>query len=209
MSIELRSRGTRLQGDKLIAQRSRLRVRWLLWIALAFSGRSLVAAGAARLVSGDSLPLLEVKALSGHPAALPRDARGHGAVLVFGFSKAAARTSRPWMDGCRATAAAKSAEQGVYCYDVRMVEDVPQLFRGSMERGMRNGLPAEFQTQTFLAYTENEAWRERLGATDKRNTYVIACDGEGRVRATATGQFMEAELKRLLEAIESMPPTKE
>ena len=181
----------------------------LLLIALVHLSRSLLAASAAKLVPGETLPLLEAKALSGQPAALPPDAQGHGAVLVFGFSKAAAKITRPWMDGCRAAAAAGPPAPDVYCYDVRMVEDVPRFFRGGMERGMTSGLPVEFQRQTLLAYQENDAWRERLGVADDKNAYVIACDREGRVRATATGQFMEAELKQLLKAIESMPPTKE
>jgi hypothetical protein len=193
----------------LKAQRTRLRVLWLLLIALAFQGRPPVAASAARLVPGDPLPLLEAKTLGGDLATLPRDARGHGAVLVFGFSKAAAKSTRPWMDACRDAVASKSAEPGLYCYDVRMVEDVPRLFRGGMERGMRSGFPVELQRQTLLAYQENDAWRDRLSATDDRSAYVLACDGEGRVRAAATGQFVETELNKLLEAIESMPPPKE
>jgi hypothetical protein len=203
------SRGLSLQGHRLTPQKSRLRVLCLLLIALASLGRSLVAANAARLVLGETLPLLEAKALSGQLVTLPRDARGHGAVLVFGFSKAAAKVSRPWMDGCRAAAVAGSVEADVFCYDVRMVEDVPRLFRGAMERGMTSNLPVEFRRQTLLAYQESDAWHERLGATDDKNAYVIACDREGRVRATATGQFIETELKKLLEAIESIPPTTE
>ncbi len=104
--------------------------------------------------------------------------------------------TRPWMDGCRA------AEPRVHCYDIRMVEDVPRLFRGSMERGMKGGFPVELQRQTLLVYDENDAWRERLGATDGKSAYILACDAEGRVRAITTGQFMEAQLQKLLEAID-------
>ena len=63
---------------------------------------------------------------------------------------------------------------------------------------MRNGLPVESQRHTLPVYRENAAWRERLGAADDESAYVIVCDGEGRVRATAAGRFMEAELKELL-----------
>lgn len=177
----------------------------LLLIALWLSGPPLASATAVRLTVGDALPTLEAQALSGQQAVLPRDARGHGFVLVVGFSKAAAKTSRPWMDGCRVAAAARSAAPELDCYDVRMVEDVPRVFRGAVEHGMKSGLPVELQRNALLVYSENAAWRERLEMTDKKGTSVIACDAKGRVRATASGPFTEAELARLLEAIEPVP----
>ena len=178
------------------------RGQWPLLIALASLGQPLVAANAPILVPGVELPLLEVRALSGDLATLPRDARGHAAVLVIGFSKAAAKISRAWLDSCRSAAAAGPAGSNVYCYDVRMLEGVPRVLRSMVERGMRNGLPVELQRQTLLVYTENDAWSERVGATDDKTAYVIGCDREGHVRGTATGQFVELELKKILEAID-------
>src|SRR5262245_13060500 len=88
----------------------------------------LIAASAPRLVSGTELPPLEGKRLSGEPAALPRDTRGHPAIFVIGFSKAASKVTRPWLDGCRELAA-KSSAASMNCYDIRMLEGVPRLFR--------------------------------------------------------------------------------
>ena len=191
----------------MTTQRSRrFRVQWPLLIALASLGQVLVAANPPTLVPGIELPLLEVTALSGDRVALPRDARGHAAVLVIGFSKAAAKSSRPWLDGCRSAAAAGTAGPSIYCYDVRMLEAVPRSFRGVMERGMRSGFPAELQRNTLLVYAENDAWRARVGADDDKTPYVIGIDTEGRVRATATGQFVEMELRKIREAIEPTSP---
>jgi hypothetical protein len=65
-------------------------VPWPLWIALAALGGALWAEGAARLAPGSDMPLLEATTLSGDSLALPRDARGRPAIVVIGFSKAAA-----------------------------------------------------------------------------------------------------------------------
>lgn len=179
--------------------------QWLLLFALASLGQPLLQAAAPKLVPGVELPLMEVKDLSGDLAALPRDARGHAAVFVIGFSKAAAKINRAWLESCRAAAAAGPTGSEVYCYDVRMLEGVPRPFRGMVERAMRRDLPVDLQRHTLLVYAENEAWRERVGADDENTADVIGCDREGRVRGTAAGQFVELELKRILEAIEQRP----
>jgi hypothetical protein len=194
----------------MTTQRSRrFRAQWPLVFVFASLGQHPMAADAPKVVPGDELPPLEVKALSGDLAALPRDVRGHAAVLIIGFSKAAARISQAWLESCRSAAAARPAGSGVNCYDVRMLEGVPRLFRGMVERGMRSDFPVNLQRQTLLVYRENEEWRERVGAADEKTAYVIGCDREGRVRGTAAGEFVEMELKRILEAIDPMPPSRE
>jgi hypothetical protein len=61
------------------------------------------------------------------------------------------------------------------------------------------------QRQTLLVYDESDVWRERAEGIDDKMAYVIGCDREGRVRATAAGGFVEADLKRMLEVIEPRP----
>lgn len=197
-------------GGGMTARRSRgVRSPWPLLFAIASFGQLLAAAGAPKLVPGVELPVLEVNALSGDAVALPRDARGHAAVLVIGFSKAAAKVSRPWLDGCRSATAAWPAESEIFCYDVRMLEEVPRLFRGQMERAMRKGFPVELQRRTLLVYAENDAWRERVGTDDDKSPYVISMDAEGRVRGAARGQYVETELRTMLEAIGPTAPARD
>jgi len=165
-------------------------------IVLVLLRMPLIAASADLLATGAELPPLEATTLNGEAAALPHDALGHPAILVIGFSKASSKATRPWLEGCRA--------YGSGCYDIRMVEGVPRTFRGMMERGMRSGLPVELQRRTLLVYSDNDAWRGRVGMADDKTAYVIGCDKEGRVRATATGNFIEAELERVLASIEGV-----
>ncbi|HEU5179311.1 MAG TPA: hypothetical protein VFW45_00845 [Candidatus Polarisedimenticolia bacterium] len=175
--------------------------RELLLFAFLSADGSMMAGEALGLASGVELPRLEGNTLTGEALALPRDALGRPAILVIGFSKAAAKTSRGWLEGCRSAAAAKSSS-AVGCYDVRMLAEVPRFFRGMVERSMRNGYPLDLQRQTLLVYSESDAWREHARGIDDKMSYVIACDRDGRVRGTAAGAFAEAEMKRLLEVIE-------
>ena len=151
-------------------------------------------------VPGTPLPALRATTLAGEEVALPGDASVHGAILVIGFSKDAADVTREWMESCLA-ATRQPGHEAVACYDVRMVEEVPRLFRGMMEKGMKKGYPLDRQRRTLMVYADNDAWRTRLGVRDTASAYVVGYDATGRVRLTATGPFLEGELRAILDAI--------
>lgn len=176
------------------------------WLPTAFASFVTAAvAGEAPLAPGVELPSIEATTLDGSKAALPKDGRGQPLLLVVGFTKAAAKDTRPWLESCRKAAEAVPSAPGVVCYDVRMLEDVPRMLRGMMEHGMKSGLPADLRKRTLLVYEHDAAWRERLGVTSDKTAYVVGCDAEGIVRALAKGPYAEPELKKLLEAIAAPP----
>src|SRR6185295_6387140 len=84
---------------------------------------SLAMAQEPRLARGSALPRLDAVSLSGEARTLPQDAAGRKALFVIGFSKAAAKVTRGWLEACHGA-------EAVACYDVRMVEEVPHAFRG-------------------------------------------------------------------------------
>ena len=164
---------------------------------------SIAPAGASpQLAVGTELPTLQAKTLAGAEMNLPKDSKGRGALLVVGFSRASADVTRPWLEACRTTAAPKPAATRTTCYDVRMLAEVPWLLRGLVERGMRSGLPADLQKTVLLIYSDNDAWRKRLGVADANSAYVVACDKDGIVRATTKGPHAQKELERLLGLIQ-------
>ena len=171
----------------------------LVTIALALCVTA--AAGVQQLTAGTPLPQLQAKTLSGEQVVLPRDLKGHPGLLVIGFSKAAADVTRPWLEACRSSVSSQPAASRVTCYDVRMVADVPWLFRGLVEMGMRSGLPADLQHNVLLIYSDNDAWRKRVAVTDANSAYVVACDKDGRIKGTAKGPLVQADLKRLLQQL--------
>ena len=156
-----------------------------------------------QLSIGADLPPFDAYTLNGETKKMPQDAKGRPAVFVASFSKAAAEFTRPWLDNCRTAVASEPAVSKTSCLDVRMLEDVPRLFRGLVEMGMRSGLPADLQRQVFLVYKNNDAWRQRLGVGDDKAPYVFGCDKDGRVRITSKVPFGAAELKKVLAAIEA------
>jgi hypothetical protein len=153
---------------------------------------SLALAQEPRLKPGAELPVFESVSLSGEPRTLPHDAAGQDALLVVGFSKAAAKVTRGWLDACRGAGR-------LACYDVRMLEEVPHPFRGMMEHGMRSGLPVEQQKRALLVYSDNDRWRERLDADDDKSAYLVGLNAEGRVQGLARGSFSDAGWKQVLE----------
>jgi len=176
----------------------------LLFLALAALGGQEHAPADSVLVPGTPLPVLQTTTLAGESLALPADAVEHPVILVFTFSRDAAGLASEWVDLCVA-ASKQPGRETLACYDVRMLEDVPGFLRGMMERGMRKHLAIDRQRRTLLAYTGNDAWRGRLGARDPASAYVVACDATGMVRLTATGAFLEGEMRALLEAIAPSP----
>ena len=154
------------------------------------------------LATGAELPTLTAKTLAGGAMSLPKDGKGRGALLVVGFSKASADMTRPWTESCRSAAAARPAATRPVCYDVRMLEEVPWLLKGLVERGMRSGLPADLQKSVLLIYSDNAAWRKRLAVTNDDSAYIVVCDKDGRVRGTAQGPHAPRELERLLGLIQ-------
>ena len=174
----------------------------LLFTLVALAGSASGVASPQTIVLSAELPPLQAKTLAGGTVNLPKDGKGRGALLVVAFSKAAANPTRAWTEACRSTTAARPASTRTTCYDVRMVEDVPRLFRGLVERAMRSGLPTDLQKSALLIYSDNASWRKRLDVADADSAYVVACDKEGRVRATARGAYTQKELERLLALIE-------
>lgn len=148
----------------------------------------------APLSARDALPHVQGKTLSGVDLVLPEP--GRAAVFVFGFSKEAATSMSPWLSACRSQD--PSVEPAWRCYDVRMVEGIPGLFRGFIERAMRKEYPAEWRDDALLVYRDNEVWKRRLGVSDPKVAQVLVADAEGRVAAMAAGAWSEERLQSLL-----------
>ena len=171
----------------------------ILILAVGLGGA--IVAGSPQLTAGTMLPSLQAKTLAGESVALPKDLNGHPALFVIGFSKAAAGVTRPWLEACRSSVSSQPAASRVNCDDVRMLADVPWLIRGLVETAMRSGLPADLQHNVLLVYSDNDAWRQRVSATDLNSAYVVACDKDGHIKGTAKGAFLQADLTRLLQQL--------
>ena len=174
----------------------------LAWIASLLGSSCLAFAMAAAkpaegLVRGDTLPAVRGKTLSGNAVLLPEQAIGRPAMLVVGFSRASKEAAQPWLQNCRERFAVAAGE-GARCYDVRMVEGIPRLFRGFAEGGMRKGYPAALLDQVLLVYQENDLWKQRLGAADENTAYVVVLDASGRVSGLQRGAFSEGALSEVL-----------
>jgi hypothetical protein len=152
------------------------------------------------LAPGDPFPALAGKTLAGQPLALPLPS-GRATLLVLGFSREAATVMVPWLQACRSRPDA--GMPAVDCYDVRMVQGIPRLVRGFVEKGMRKESPSELLDSTLLVYRDNQLWKRRLGVRDPETAYVVLLSSDGRVAALFEGPFeaqrLEDALSRLVE----------
>jgi hypothetical protein len=147
------------------------------------------------------VPRLEGETLTERKRALPET--GRAALLVIGFSKDAAPSMVPWLSACRSRDPHEPPAVG--CYDVRMLQAVPGLFRGFVARAMRKEYPQEWKDDALLVYKDNDSWQRRLRIRDPKAAQVLLIDAEGRVAAMADGEGGGGRLADLLRALEPRP----
>jgi len=168
---------------------------WVLGATVALLAAAEPEGTERTLAPGDALPALGGKTLAGPPLTLPLPS-GRAALLVLGFSRDAAQAMVPWLQACRSRP--DSGDPAVDCYDVRMVQGIPRLLRGFVEKGMRKESPAELLASTLLVYRDNDLWKRRLGVRDPDTAHVVLLSSDGRVAALLEGPFSEERLEEAL-----------
>lgn len=124
-----------------------------------------------------TMPATAGETLSGHHIVLSQAVGGHQALLVASFSKDAGSSCGEWAKQARADAALA----GVAVYELAMLGRAPGFIRGTIESGMRKGLPAPQQDQ-FVVLTQDEPqWRSYFGVTTDKDPWVVLIDSAGRV----------------------------
>ena len=152
---------------------------------------------------GDPLPELSGQTLSGHTAVLPRGSAGKVTLMALGFTYASRNAVDAWADWFRTRADPK---MDVTFFEVPMIGGVATLGRWFIDRGMRNGTPAELHDQVITVYQGTGEWKQRLAySTDhKDDAYLIVIDRAGVVRWLHHGGFdarWSDELKALLASL--------
>ena len=157
-----------------------------------------VAVAAAPLHIGDALPVLYGETLSGKPAELPAAGGGRNRVLVFSFTRAASADSRLWNERL---AKDLGPARPVIAFRVIMLESVPRLFRRMAVSGIKSGIPQALWDKTILSYKDEAPWKERLGVSADKHSYVVVLDAEGRVRWMSSGPYSEQGYGQLSKAL--------
>lgn len=156
--------------------------RLLLCTAVLATGGLVLSMGCSspiprRVPTGETFPTTRGEALDGTVVAIPDDWRGAPTLVLVGYVQDAQFDLDRWLLGIL------QAE-----LDVRLVEvptipgAIPSLFSGTIDEGMRGGIPPEDWGTVVTVYGDDAEPIARFTGDERpRNARVLLLDGEGRV----------------------------
>jgi len=152
---------------------------------------------------GDLLPTLKGQFLTGRDAVLPQSSSGKVALVAMGFTYQSRFAVEAWADWYRMTIGSR---RDITFFEVPMIGGLATLGRWFIDRGMRNGTPAELHDQVITVYQGTGDWKKRLSysADHKDDAYLIVLDRAGVVRWLHHGGFDTSwsdDLKALLASL--------
>ena len=157
---------------------------------------------------GDRFPTLTGQFLTGRDAVLPRASSGKIALVAMGFTYQSRFPVEAWGSWFRA---AMGPTPDVTFFEVPMIGGFAALGRWFIDRGMRNGTPAELRDHVITVYRGTGVWKTRLSysSAHKDDAYLIVLDREGIVRWLHHGPFDQSradELRQLLTSVADTRP---
>jgi len=148
---------------------------------------------------GEAFPRVEGSRLSEQTSLrIPQDLQPEGQpiVLLIGYVMEAQFDIDRWLIGL------VQSEAPVDFYEIPTIDGmVPGLFAGSIDSGMRSGIPDEDESLVITVYEDAGQIVEFTGEERPRNARVLLLDGEGRVRWFHDEGFSARKLQELLIAL--------
>lgn len=127
--------------------------------------------------TGERFPSVRGTALSGEAVALPEDLAGEPAVLLVGYVQNAQFDLDRWILGLL------QAETPVRLLEVPTIDGlVPGMIAGSIDAGMRRGIPEEDWGTVVTVYDDAADIVTFTGETRPANGRVLLLDADGVVR---------------------------
>lgn len=125
---------------------------------------------------GERFPSVEGEALDGTPFRLPEDLLGAPAVLLVGYVQRTQFDIDRWLLGLL------QAEVAVPIYEVPTIDSlVATQLKGTIDDGMRAGIPEEDWSAVVTVYGDADAIVELTGNERPQNARVLVLDPSGQV----------------------------
>ena len=154
-----------------------------LWTKTVFGVVALALMGCAtryplRDPTGERFPLVAGKALDGTPVEFPKVVAGRPAVLLIAFEQDGQFDVDRWILGLL------QANLQAALYELPTIPGaVPGLFAGTIDEGMRGGIPKEDWGAVVTVYEDGDILAKFTGnERRRRNTRVVVLDEQGVVR---------------------------
>lgn len=157
--------------------------------------------GAATIAMRAPLPRVEGETLSGKPLVLPDSVKGRIGLLVFSFSREAGGAARCWND---TYARIGMADADAAMFDILMLADIPLIVRGLAVAGIKSGVPVALHDRTVKVFTDDDAWRARLGVQSPNTPHLVLVDRASRVRWLYSAPCDGAGEQRLREQLKAL-----
>ena len=180
-----------------------MRLHPIAWLALVVALTTPVAAdqSASAITLRSLLPRLEAETLSGRRIVLPEDAKGRIGLLVFSFSRGAGDPARCWSE---TFARIGMPDADAASFGILMLGEVPRIIRGLVVAAIKRGMPAAVHDRTVKMFTDEDAWRARLGVQSADDPHLVLVDRAGRIRWLYSGACDGVGEQRLREQLSGL-----
>jgi hypothetical protein len=149
------------------------------------------------------MPRVEGESFAERKVALPDDAKGKVAVLVFGFTKASKGPTRTWGQKIFSEF---GNQAGFALYQLPVLEDVPRFVRGMVISGMKKGIK-ENRRDHFVPILQGESELKKLVSyKDPDEAYLVVLDPSGKIIRQMHGPFSDAAYEQLRKGIQTLLP---
>jgi len=149
-------------------------MRRLLWLLAMASCSALPKAAP---LAGERLPDVRGESLDGREWRLPAALTGEPAILIVAFEMRAQFDCDRWLQGL------VQAQTPVALLEVPTIPGMfPTLFSGTIDAGMRGGIPSEEWGSVVTLYgSDAQRLFDFTGGVSDRNARVLLLDRDGRV----------------------------
>jgi hypothetical protein len=131
---------------------------------------------------------------------LPNDFAGEINIVLIAFQRWQQAEVDTWIPAVRQL---EARYQGVWYYELPVIERPNALARVFINEGMRAGIPDPVsRARTVTLYLDKRAFRMALEMPDEEHIYVLVVDRAGQVLWRERGRYSEAKVAALEELLQ-------
>lgn len=179
-----------------------LAVRLIALILLLGAGLAFMSSCSStpnRVPIDEAFPAVGGTGLDGTSWTLPEDLAGAPAVLLVGYAQNAQFDGDRWLLGLM------QAEFDTRILEVPTIEGVlPGMFAGSIDNGMRKGIPEEDWATVVTVYDDAGPIVALTGDENPNNMRVLLLDAKGKIRWFHDRGYSAAKLMELKATLASL-----
>jgi len=168
-----------------------------LFVPLAMSGLGCGSKYTQRDPSGERFPSVVGTSLQGTEYRIPEAFAGEPVLLLVGYEQDSQFDLDRWLLGLTQVGIQ------VRAYELPTIPGLaPRVFRGTIDKGMRSGIPSEDWGAVLTVYGDGDKIARFTGNENKLPGRVILLDAEGRVIFFHDRGYSVGTLQRLRDALE-------